>query len=208
LRVAVLASGRGTDFQSIIDGIKRGDVDAEIVLLLTNNPEAGAIERAKANGIPVAVIPNKAYRTRLEHDRAVRGKLDEAKPGLVVLAGYMRVIHDKDFLKAYHGKMINIHPSLLPAFENTYAPHTQQLTFDKGVKVSGLTVHFVGDVDQGEIVYQEAVDVSDCATVEALAERLLEREHAALPKVVQMFAQGSFCIQGRRVAYVPRQAVR
>jgi phosphoribosylglycinamide formyltransferase-1 len=199
IRVAVLASGRGSDFQSIIDGVKRGEVNADIVLLITDNPNAMAIERAKQNNIPVAVIPAKDFQMREEHDRAIWKRLDEVKPDLVVLAGYMRIIRNREFLKAYEGRMINIHPSLLPSFPGS---HAQRDAFEFGVKVSGYTIHFVTDsLDAGPIIYQEAVDISECKSAEEVAAKILEREHVGLPKVVQMFAEGHFTINGRRVIY-------
>lgn len=199
IKVAVLASGRGSDFQSIIDAIDRGEVNAEIVLLITDVPEAKAIERAKKHGIPFTAIPARDYPSREEHDRAIHKKLDEAKPDLVVLAGYMRIIRDHGFLRAYEGTMINIHPSLLPSFPGA---HAQRDAFEAGVKISGYTIHFVTDsLDAGPIIYQEAIDISGCKSADEAAAKILEREHAGLPKVVQMFAEGKFAIKGRKVEY-------
>lgn len=206
MRVAVLASGRGSDFQSIIDAAKRGDVSAEIVLMVTDNPQAKAIERANENAIPVAVMPSGDYASREEHDRAIQKKLDEVKPDLVVLAGYMRILRDHAFLKAYTGKMINIHPSLLPSFPGA---HAQKDAFDFGTKISGYTIHFVTDsLDAGPIICQEAVDISDCRTADEAAARILDREHVGLPKVVQMFTQGTFKINGRKVEYMRKPGQR
>lgn len=199
IKIAVLASGRGSDFQSIIDGVKKGEVSAQILLLITDNPNAMAINRAKQNNIPVAVIPVSNFKSREEHDRAIWKQLDGVKPDLVVLAGYMRIIRDRDFLRTYEGRMINIHPSLLPSFPGS---HAQRDAFEFGAKVSGYTIHFVTDsLDAGPIIYQEAVDISDCKNADEVASKILEREHVGLPKVVQMFAEGHFKINGRRVTY-------
>ena len=199
IRVAILASGRGSDFQSIIDGIDRGEVDARIVLLITDKVDAKAIERAERHGIPHKIIQPSNYKDRVEHDRAIRIALDEAGVGLVVLAGYMRVIRDKDFLKAYSGKIINIHPSLLPSFPGA---HAQRDAFEYGAKVSGYTIHFVDDsLDGGPIIHQEAVYIGDCKSMEEAAERILAKEHVGLPKVVDSFSKGRYTISGRKAEY-------
>ncbi|MFH0817086.1 MAG: phosphoribosylglycinamide formyltransferase [Candidatus Micrarchaeota archaeon] len=199
IKVAVLASGRGSDFQSIIDGIGRGEVDAKIVLLISDNPKAGAIERAEKNKIPHELILPSNYKDRLEHDRAIKKALDEAKVDLVVLAGYMRIIRDTGFLKAYLSKIINIHPSLLPAFPGA---HAQKDAFEHGAKVSGYTIHFVDDgLDSGPIIYQEAVDISNCKSADEVAERILEHEHIGLPKVVDSFSKGRYVIAKKMVEY-------
>jgi phosphoribosylglycinamide formyltransferase 1 len=199
IKIAVLASGRGSDFQSIIDGIRRGDVDAKIVLLITDNAEAGAIERADAASIPYEIILRENYKNRAEHERAIRRALDESKVDLVVLAGYMRIIKDKELLKSYFGRMVNIHPSLLPAFPGA---HAQKDAFEHGTKVSGYTIHFVDNsLDGGPIIHQEAVYIGDCKTSDAVAQRILEREHAGLPKIVDSFSKGGYIISGRRVDY-------
>jgi len=201
IRVAVLASGRGTDFQSVIDGVESGRVNAEIVLLVVNKPEAKAIERAEKHGIPHVVIDHREFEDRLKHDEAVWKKLDEEKIDLVVLAGYMRVIKNKEFLKAYRGKIINIHPSLLPSFAGATA---QKDAFEAGVKVSGYTIHFVDDsLDGGAIIWQEAVDISDCESADEVSARILEREHAGLPKVVDSFSKGKWVVRGNRTRFEP-----
>jgi len=206
IKVAVLASGRGSDFQSILDAAERGEITAAIVALITDNPEAKAIDRAKLNSIPYSVIPVADYSTREAHDQAVWKKLDEFKPDLVVLAGYMRIVRDHGFLKAYGGKMINIHPSLLPSFPGA---HAQRDAFDFGAKISGYTIHFVTDsLDAGPVIYQEAVDISGCSTADEAAASILEREHVGLPKIIQMFAEGSFAAEGRKVTYTRKTPKR
>jgi phosphoribosylglycinamide formyltransferase-1 len=202
IRIGVLASGRGTDFQSIIDGVECGRVNADIRLLITDNPDAKAIERARKHKIPFAVIERKNYKTREEHDRAIRKKLDGHRLDLVVLAGYMRIIRDRDLLRAYKGKMINIHPSLLPSFPGT---HAQKDAFEFGSKVSGYTIHFVDEsLDGGPIIYQEAVDISGCKSADEVSARILEREHVGLPAVIHSFSEGGYNIKGRRIEYRKR----
>lgn len=184
-RVAVLASRRGTDFQSIIDAKKRGEIDIEIAGLITDNLEAKAIDRAKENGIPAFVIP---YTSREELDSGIKERLDKLSPDLVVLAGYMKIIRSRELFAAYSGRIINIHPSLLPKYPGA---HAQKDAFEAGEKVSGYTIHFVDEtLDGGKIILQEEVDISACKTWEEAALAILAREHMGLPKVVGMFAKG------------------
>ncbi|MCX6775319.1 MAG: phosphoribosylglycinamide formyltransferase [Candidatus Micrarchaeota archaeon] len=204
MKVGVLASGRGSDFQSIIDGVESGQVNTEIVLLISDNPEAKAIERARNHNIPVCCINPKDYPSREEHDRAIRKKLDESKIDLVVLAGYMRLIKDKKFLQDCKGRIINIHPALLPAFPGV---HAQKDAFNYGAKISGYTIHFVDDsLDGGPVIYQEAVDISDCKTGDEVAAKILEREHVGLPRIVDSFSKGKYKIEGRKVTYTPTRS--
>lgn len=184
-RVAVLASGRGSDFGSIVDAVKAGNVHARIVGLITDNPEAGAIAKAKEAGIPQFAI---RHSTREELDDGVMRMLDELAPDLVVLAGYMKVIKSSELLSKYKGRIINIHPSLLPKYPGA---HAQKDAFEAGEKVSGFTIHFVDEtLDGGKIIYQEEVDISGCRTWEEAAEKILKREHVGLPMVVERFAKG------------------
>ncbi|MCX8196882.1 MAG: phosphoribosylglycinamide formyltransferase [Candidatus Micrarchaeota archaeon] len=184
-RVVVLASGRGSDFQSIIDGIKSGKVHASVVGLITDNPNAYAIKRAQEAGIPYFVIP---HSSREELDRGILEKLDELSPDLVVLAGYMKIIKSKELLSKYAGRIINIHPSLLPKYPGMNA---QKAAFEAGEKISGYTIHFVDEtLDGGKIIYQEKVDISDCKSAEEVAAKILEREHVGLPMIVEKFARG------------------
>ncbi|MFA6327833.1 MAG: phosphoribosylglycinamide formyltransferase [Candidatus Micrarchaeia archaeon] len=184
-RVAVLASGRGSDFQSIVDAVKSGSLRADIVGLITDNPEAKAIQRAKLAGVPSFVVQ---HATREELDEGVLARLDMLKPDLVVLAGYMKIIRSKSLLSRYAGRIINIHPSLLPKYPGATA---QKDAFQAGEKVSGFTIHFVDEsLDGGRIIYQEKVDISGCKSADEAAERILAREHVGLPMVVGRFAKG------------------
>ncbi len=183
--IAVLASGNGSDFQSIIDATERGDVRAKIVALITNNPQAHAIKRAEKAGIPHFVIQHSSPE---ELDAKILQKLDELAPDLVVLAGYMKIIRSKELLSAYEGRIINIHPSLLPKYPGA---HAQKDAFDAGEKVSGYTIHFVDEsLDGGQIIHQEKVDISGCKSADEAAARILEREHIGLPSIVGKFARG------------------
>jgi phosphoribosylglycinamide formyltransferase-1 len=200
IRIGVLASGRGSDFQSIIDWVKSGKVNADIRVLISDEPNAQALERAMQNNIPAFCIERGKYLYREEHDNAIRKKLEEFNVELVVLAGYMRLITDKKFLEDYKGRIINVHPALLPCFPGT---HAQKDAFNHGVKISGYTIHFVDDsLDGGPIIYQEAVDISSCKTEEEVAAKILEREHVGLPMIIDSFSKGRYIIDGRRVRYV------
>jgi phosphoribosylglycinamide formyltransferase-1 len=203
IRVGVLASGRGSDFQSIIDGVESGRVNAEIAVLISDNPTAKALERARNHSIPAFCIDPKDCPSKEEHDRAIRKKLDEFKVDLVVLAGYMRFINDKKFLEDYRGRMINIHPALCPLFPGA-SPKPQTDAFNYGVKISGYTIHFVDEThDGGPIIYQEAVDISNCKNVEEVIAKIVEKEHVGLPMIVDFFSKGKYVIEGRRVRYIP-----
>ena len=188
-RVAVLASGRGSDFQSIIDAKKRGEIDIEIVGLITDNLEAKAIDRAKENCIPAFAI---VHSSREELDEGIMQKLDELAPDLVVLAGYMKIVKGEKLLSSYGGRMINIHPSLLPKYPGA---HAQKDAFEAGEKVSGYTIHFVdASLDGGPVIFQEKVDISSCKTWEEAALAILEREHMGLPSIVGKFAKGEIAL--------------
>jgi len=198
--IAVLASGRGSNFKAILEAIKNKECDANVKILITDNQEAKAIEIARTNNIRVAIIDKRKFAKREDFDNEIKRILDEEKVDLVVLAGYMRIIVSKELLDAYKYRIINIHPSLLPAFKGS--THAQHDAFDYGCKISGLTIHFVtDDVDGGQIIYQEAVDISKCKSGDEVAAEILKHEHKAYPKVINMFAKGKFVVKGRRVEY-------
>jgi len=202
--IAVLASGRGSNFQAILDAIDKGECAAEVKVFITDNPEAKAIERAKGKNIPVEIIDKKEIKDREQFDLELKKKFDEYGVQLVVLAGYMRIIKSKELLDAYQYKIINIHPSLLPAFKGSMT--AQHEAFDHGCRVSGLTIHFVtDDVDGGPIIYQKCIDIGDCTSGDEVAEKIIKMEHKAYPEVVDSFAKGDYNIQGRRVVYIPRE---
>jgi phosphoribosylglycinamide formyltransferase-1 len=201
IRIAVLASGRGSNFQSIIDGVRDGDIEGEIVALISDKPDAYALERAKQNGIPAQLITRKECASREEMNQKIREALDSYSPDLVVLAGYMRIITD-ELLIPYRNRIINIHPALLPSFPGLDG---QKQAFEYGVKVSGCTVHFVdGGCDTGPIIEQTCVDIRDCSSVDEVCGKILASEHKAMRSVVAKFSKGRFIVEGRKVRYEPR----
>ncbi len=196
LKVAVLASGGGTNLQSIIDQTAEGKLDIEIVLVVSNNPGAGALERAQKAGIPFACIDHRQFSSREEFDQEIVKTLHAVGTQLVVLAGFMRIITDV-FLQAYPMKIINIHPSLLPAFPGL---RVHRKAIEYGARFSGCTVHFVdGGVDSGPIIIQAVVPIHDDDNEDILAARILEQEHIAYPQAIQWIAEGRVLIDGRRV---------
>ena len=201
--IAVLASGRGSNFQAILDAIDAGECAADVKVLITDNPEAKAIERAKSKNISVEVIDKKEIKDRELFDLEIKKRLEKYKVELVVLAGYKRIIKSKELLDAYKYKIINIHPSILPAFKGTTS--AQHDAYDYGCKISGLTFHFVtDDVDGGPFIYQEAVDISDCNSGNEVAAKIIKVEHKAYPKVVDSFAKGRYIVEGTHAKYEKR----
>ncbi|MCI0503697.1 phosphoribosylglycinamide formyltransferase [Candidatus Micrarchaeota archaeon] len=202
VKVAVLASGRGSNFRALLESIKGGRCDAQIRVLITNNPDAQAISVAKEAGIAVETVQRNDFADRPAMDDRIKSLLDKYGADLVVLAGYMLLLKGKRLLEAYRHRIINIHPALLPSFPGVDA---QKQAFDYGAKVSGLTIHFVDEsLDAGPIIYQEALDISGCRSAEEVAKKILAREHEAYAKVVDSFSKGSYAVEGRRVRYVPR----
>lgn len=198
--VAVFASGRGSNFKSILEEIKGGRCSADIKVLVSNNPDAPAINTAKENGIPVEIFNKDEYSSREEMDLAIKEKLDSYGVELIVLAGYMLLIKGKELLHSY--KIINIHPSLLPKYPGVDA---QKQAYDAGEKVSGVTIHFVDEgLDTGPIIYQEEVDISECKSADEAAAKILKVEHSAYAKVVDSFSKGHYEIEGRRARFVPK----
>lgn len=195
-RVAVLISGRGSNFAAIHEAIAAGELSAEIVAVVSNRPDAAGIERAKAWGYPAFVIDHKAYPSREEHERAVVALLQERGTEWIALAGYMRKL-TSTFIEPFRGRILNIHPSLLPAFPGVDA---QRQAFDHGVKVSGCTVHLVDEtLDGGAIIVQHAVAVEDGDSPESLAARILEQEHRAYVEALRIVLGGDFHVEGRRI---------
>jgi len=196
LRLGVLASGGGTNLQSIIDRCEDGSLDAEIALVLCNNPEAGALQRAERHRLPTLCIDHRGFASREAFDRAVVAALQQHGVELVVLAGFMRLI-TPIFLAAFPQRIINIHPALLPAFPGL---HVQRKALDYGARFAGCTVHFVDDgVDTGPIIIQAVVPVLEDDSEETLSARILEQEHRIYPRAIQLIADGRVRIEGRRV---------
>jgi phosphoribosylglycinamide formyltransferase-1 len=195
-RIAVVASGRGSNFQAVIDAIQAGTVPATCVALITDNPKAYAIERAEQARIPVAIVDFGAYGSREKYEKALLSALQRINPDLIVLAGYMRIV-GKEIVHAFSGRMINIHPALLPSFAGL---HAQRQAIAYGVKVSGCTVHFVDEsLDGGPVICQQAVSVIEGDDEDTLADRILAHEHQCLPYAIRLFCEGRLSIEGRIV---------
>ena len=194
--VGVLISGRGSNLQAIIDAVSEGRLDARIAVVISNRGEAAGLERARRAGIETLVLSHKAYPDRTANDRVLASALKERGVTLVCLAGFMRLL-SADFIREFPNAVLNIHPSLLPAFPGLDA---QQQAIDYGVKVSGATVHFVtAELDAGPIVLQASVVVRDDDTVESLSERILEQEHRIYPEAIGLVLAGGWTIEGRTV---------
>jgi phosphoribosylglycinamide formyltransferase-1 len=200
-RLGVLISGRGSNLQALIDAIATGRLDASIALVISNRKDAAGLERARAAGIESMVLSHRDFESRDEYDRALAGELRARGVGLVCLAGFMRLV-GTELIEAFPSRIVNIHPSLLPAFPGLDA---QKQAIEHGVKVSGVTVHLVtAELDGGPVVIQRAVPVMPGDTAESLAERILEEEHRAYPEAVQMILDGGWRLEGRR--FVPAKS--
>ena len=196
INIGVLASGRGTNLQAIIEAVEEGIIEGEISIVVSDNPDAFALKRAEQHNIETRYIDFKSFKNGEDYDKRVVECLKEKEVELVVLAGYMRIISPY-FIRAYKNKIMNIHPALLPSFPGL---HAQKQAVKHGVKVSGCTVHFVDEgVDSGPIILQKAVEVSDDDTEESLAEKILKEEHQVYPRAIQLFSQVRLIIKGRKV---------
>jgi phosphoribosylglycinamide formyltransferase-1 len=196
VNLGVLVSGSGSNLQSIIDNIKKGALPAQIRIIISNNPGAFALERARLHGIPTAIIENSGAGSREEYDQKLVDTLKAHDVELVVLAGFMRVLSPL-FLRAFPTRIMNIHPALLPSFPGT---HGQKKAFDYGVKFTGCTVHFADEgVDTGPIIIQAIVPVYDTDTEETLSQRILKEEHRIYPKAIKLYAEGKLQVEGRKV---------
>ncbi|MBC7339982.1 MAG: phosphoribosylglycinamide formyltransferase [Firmicutes bacterium] len=199
LRLGVLASGRGTNLQAILDACARGDLPASVAVVVSDRADAQALERARRAGVP-AIFVDPRGRKKADFEAEISRILREHGVELVCLAGYMRVL-GRTFLREWEGRVLNIHPSLLPAFPGLEA---QRQAWDYGVKVSGCTVHFVvPEVDAGPIILQAAVPVLGDDTPESLAARILEQEHRIYVEAIRLYAEGRLRIEGRRVVILP-----
>ncbi|HDR73437.1 MAG TPA: phosphoribosylglycinamide formyltransferase [Methanoculleus sp.] len=199
-RIAVLASGRGSNFQALIDAIGAGTLPARCAGLVTDNPQAYAITRAKKAGIPVTVVDYSGCAGKDEYEAALLEAMDRCNADLFVLAGYMRIL-GAGIVSHFKGRIINIHPALLPSFAGL---HAQRQAIDYGVKVSGCTVHFVDEgMDTGPIIIQRPVPVCDGDDEDSLAGRILIEEHLALPEAVKLFCEERLMVCGRAVHILP-----
>ncbi|MEG6617288.1 phosphoribosylglycinamide formyltransferase [Peptococcaceae bacterium 1198_IL3148] len=196
LALGVLASGRGSNLQSIIDACEQGDLGAEVKVVISDKQAAYALERAKQHGIDAYYINVKDYPDKTSYEQRIVELLQQYQVQLVCLAGYMRLV-GTTMLAAYPQRIMNIHPSLLPNFPGL---HAHQQALDYGVKVSGCTVHFVdAGMDSGPIILQACVPVLDNDNEETLSERILEQEHRIYPEAIRLFSEGKLVVKDRKV---------
>jgi len=196
LPLVALISGRGSNLQSIIDAAGDDDLPVEIRAVLSNEPDAYGLKRARRAGIETRVVNHRDYESRHDFDAALVNVIDGFEPGLVVLAGFMRIL-TADFVNHYHGRLMNIHPSLLPDFPGV---DTHQRALDAGVKEHGASVHFVTpELDGGPVIIQARVPVKKGDDADALAARVLEKEHLIYPRAIKWFAEGRLEIDDKRV---------
>jgi phosphoribosylglycinamide formyltransferase-1 len=194
-KIGILLSGRGSNFEAIADSVEAKRLPAQIAMVISNRPDAAGLETAKRRGLKARLIPSKG-RSREEHDAEVIAALQQAQVDLVCLAGYMRLL-SPEFVRAFPHRILNIHPSLLPAFAGLDA---QKQALEYGVKVSGCTVHFVDEhLDHGPIILQKTVPVFDTDDEHALAARILEQEHIAYTEAIRLVLSGEVEIQNRKV---------
>jgi phosphoribosylglycinamide formyltransferase-1 len=196
IKLAVLVSGRGSNLQAIIDNIEKGSLSAEIAAVISDQADAYALDRARKHKIPAVHIDAKRYETRAAYDAALVEELRKRQTDLVCLAGFMRIITPM-VIKAFPNRIMNIHPSLLPAFPGL---QVQKKALNHGVKFSGCTVHFVDEgMDTGPIIIQAVVPVLDNDTEDSLSERILKQEHKIYSRAIRLYAEGRLNIEGRHV---------
>lgn len=205
LKIGVFASGGGTNLQSLIDAVEAGCIKGgHIEVVFSNKPGAYALKRAEKHNIKAFCIEPSGFKSAEEYDKKLASEMNRAGIGLVCLAGYMKILK-KEFIDGFKGKIMNIHPALLPSFggKGMYGLRVHEAVIERGCKVTGCTVHFVDyGTDTGPIIIQKAVEVKDNDTPETLQKRVLESEHRAYPEAVRLFASGKLDIQGRRVRVV------
>ena len=209
LRIGVLASGNGTNLQAIIDACARGEIPGRVVVVVSNNPKARALERARRTGIPAVAMHHRAFPDRDTFDAKLAEILYSYEVDLICLAGFMRVL-GSTFIRQFHERVMNIHPALLPAFGGLgmYGDRVHQTVLDSGVRVSGCTIHFANEApDGGPIILQAVVPVHETDTAQTLAERVVAEEHRLYPEAVKLFAEGRLQVVGRRVRILPAREV-
>ena len=195
-KIGVLLSGRGSNFKAIFEKVKSGEINAEIVVVISDNAEAKGLKFAKGNGIEAISIDIKSFPSRKDYDRKIIDILKERDVELVLLAGYMKIVGE-EFVSNFRNRIMNIHPALLPSFPGL---HAQRKALNYGVRYSGCTVHFVDEkTDHGPIILQAVVPVYQDDTEESLSERILREEHRIYPEAVKLFFEGRLEIRGRRV---------
>ncbi|MFH1338710.1 MAG: phosphoribosylglycinamide formyltransferase [Candidatus Omnitrophota bacterium] len=196
MNIAVFASGRGTNFAAIIRAVKKGKLAANISLLVCDNPKAGAIGKARRAGVEVFLIRRQDFSAKRDFEDRIIQRLEEAGIDLVVLAGFMRIL-SPEFVGRFKFKVLNIHPALLPSFKGTQGIED---AFNCGVKVTGVTVHFVDEqMDHGPIILQEAVKIKEDDTLESLEARVHKVEHKIYPQAIRLFIENRLKLEGRKV---------
>jgi phosphoribosylglycinamide formyltransferase-1 len=196
LHLGVLASGRGSNLQAILDAIDGGRCPARVAVVVSDRKDAKALDRARRAGLPAVHVDPLSHPDRSAFDEAVTAVLAEHGVELVCLAGYMRLL-SKEFIAAWRNRILNVHPALLPAFPGL---HAQRQALERGAKVSGATIHFVDEgVDTGPIVLQAAIPVGEDDTEATLAARILAEEHRLYPEAIRLYAEGRLAVEGRRV---------
>lgn len=194
--IVILISGRGSNMHAVVEQTKSGEIPASVSAVISNNAAAEGLAIAKSDGVPIDVVPHRDFPSRQDFDAALTRSIDRYAPKLVVLAGFMRILTD-GFIEHYHGRLINIHPSLLPAFPGL---NTHQRAIEANATQHGASVHFVTtDIDAGPIIIQAKVPVAPTDTPESLSERVLLEEHRILPIAVKWFVEGRLSVQNGRV---------
>lgn len=197
-RVVVFISGGGSNMVALAKACQQPDYPAEIICIISDKPSAGGLEKAKALGIPTQVFERKSFASKAEHEAAILAALEALSPDIICLAGYMRIISG-DFIKPFEGRILNIHPSILPLFPGL---HTHERALEAGVKVAGCTVHFVTEgMDEGPIIGQAVVPILNGDTADTLAARVLTVEHQLYPAALRLFAEGKVkMVDGKAVS--------
>ena len=203
LKIAVLASTKASDMQAVINAIENGFLHAEIVAVISNKPDAYCLERAKKHKIPAYFVDPKSFPNRDEYDRAVLKILQQNETELVLMIGYMKIV-GKEICEAYRWKLMNIHPSLLPAFAGGMDLNVHEEVIKSGAKITGCTLHFVTEeVDSGPIILQMPVDVADNDTADSLKEKVQIAEQDVILKGIKLFMEGKLVVEGNRVKIAP-----
>jgi len=196
MNIAVFASGRGTNFGAIIRAVKKGKIKANLSLLVCDNPKAAVINKAKRAGIKVALVKREDFSSKNDFEARIIQRLEENKIDLIVLAGFMRIL-SPELVQKYKGRILNIHPALLPSFKGEEGIKD---AFDYGVKLTGVTVHFVDEeMDHGPIILQKEVAIEETDTAESLESKIHKLEHKLYPEAINLFVEGRLSIEGRKV---------
>jgi phosphoribosylglycinamide formyltransferase-1 len=199
MNIAVFASGRGSNFGAIIRAVKKGKIKANLSLLVCDSPQAAAIGRAKRAGIKVALVERKDFPSQNDFEAKICAHLEENKIDLIVLAGFMRLL-SPEFVKKYKGRILNIHPSLLPSFKGTQGIKD---AFEYGVKATGVTVHFVDEeLDHGPIILQKSVAIEEDDILESLELKIHKVEHQLYPEAIRLYTEGKLNPEGRKVKLI------